>query len=177
MTNLDSLFKNRGITLPTKVRLVKAMAYLIVMYGCECWTKKKAECWAIDTFEQWCWRRLLRVLWTARRSNQPILKEISPAYLLEGLMLKLKLQYLTSWWEKVTCWKRPRFWEWLKAGGEGDDRGWDCWMVSLGQWTWVCANSGIWWSIGKPGMLQSMASQSIRHSWVTELKCKRIMNL
>ena len=141
MINLDSILKSGDITLPTKVRLVKAMAYLIVMYGCECWTKKKAECWAIDTFEQWCWRRLLRVLWTARRSNQPILKEISPAYLLEGLMLKLKLQYLTSWWEKVTCWKRPRFWEWLKAGGEGDDRGWDGWMASPTCWTWVWASS------------------------------------
>ena len=93
MTNLDSILKSRDITLPTKVHLVKAMVFPVVMYGCESWTIKKAECWRIDTFELWCWRRLLRVPWTARRSNQSILKEISPGCSLEGLMLKLKLQY------------------------------------------------------------------------------------
>ena len=93
MTNLDSIFKSRDITLPTKVHLVKAMAFPVVMYGCESWTIKKAECWRIDAFELWCWRRLSRVRWTARRSGQSILKAISPEYLLEGLMLKLKLQY------------------------------------------------------------------------------------
>ena len=93
MTNLDSIFKSRDITWPTKVRLVKAMVFLVVMYGCESWTIKKAECWRIDAFELWCWRRLLRVPWTARRSNQSVLKEINPEYSLEGLMLKLKLQY------------------------------------------------------------------------------------
>ena len=93
MTNLDSIFKSRDITLPTEVRLVKAMVFPIVIYGCESWTIKKAECQRIDAFELWCWRRLLRVPWTARRSNQPILKEISPKFSLEGLMLKLKLQY------------------------------------------------------------------------------------
>ena len=93
MTNLDSIFKSRDITLPTKVRLVKAMIFPVVMYGCESWTVKKAECRRIDAFELWCWRRLLRVPWTARRSNQPILKEISPEYSLEGLMLKLRRQY------------------------------------------------------------------------------------
>ena len=93
MTNLDSIFKSRDITLPTKVRLVKAMVFPVVMYGCESWTIKKAECWRIDAFELWCWRRLLRVPYTARRSNQSILKEISPEYSLEGPMLKLKLQY------------------------------------------------------------------------------------
>ena len=93
MTNLDSRLKSRDITLPTKVHLVKAMVFPIVMYGCESWTVKKAECRRIDAFELWYWRRLLRVPWTARRSNQSILKEISPEYLLEGLMLKLKLQY------------------------------------------------------------------------------------
>ena len=92
MTNLDSMFKSRDITLPTKVHLVKAMVFPVVMYGCESWTVKKAECQRIDAFELWCWRRLLRVLWTGRRSNQPILKEISPEYSLEGLMLKLKFQ-------------------------------------------------------------------------------------
>ena len=93
MINLDSIFKSRNITLPTKVRLVKAIVFLVVMYGCESWTVKKAERRRIDAFELWCWRRLLRVPWTARRSNQPILKEISPGISLEGMMLKLKLQY------------------------------------------------------------------------------------
>ena len=93
MTNLDSIFKSRDITLPTKVRLVKAMVFPEVMYGCESWTVKNAECRRIDAFEQWCWRRLLRVLWTARKSNQSTLKEISPGISLEGMMLKLKLQY------------------------------------------------------------------------------------
>ena len=93
MTNLDNIFKSRDITLPTKVRLVKAMVFPVVMYGCESWTRKKAECQRMDAFELWCWRRLLRVPWTARRSNQSILKEISPEYTLEELMLKLHLQY------------------------------------------------------------------------------------
>ena len=93
MTDLDSILKSRDITLPTKVRLVKAMVFPVVMYGCESWTVKKAECQRIDAFELWCWRRLLRVPWSARRSNQSILKEISPGCSLEGLMLKLKLQY------------------------------------------------------------------------------------
>ena len=93
MTDLDSIFKSRDITLPTKVHLVKAMVFPVVMYGCESWTVKKAECRRIDTFELWCWRRLLRVPWTARRSTQSILKEISPGISLEGMMLKLKLQY------------------------------------------------------------------------------------
>ena len=96
MTNLDSILKSRDITLPTKVCLVKAMVFPVVMEGCESWIIKKAECQRIDAFELWCWRRLLRVLWTARRSNQAILSEINPEYSLEGLMLKLKLQYLAA---------------------------------------------------------------------------------
>ena len=111
-----------------------------------------------DVFELWCWRRLLRVPWTTRRSNQSILKEISPEYSLEGLMLKLKLQYLATWCEELTQWKRPWSWEKLKAGGEGDNSGWDGWMVSLTQWTWVWASFRSWWWTGKPGMLQSMVS-------------------
>ena len=99
MTNLDSIFKSRDITLPTKVHIVKAMVYPVVMYGSDSWTMKKAECLRIDAFELWCWRKLLRVPWTARRSNQYILKEVSPEYSLEGLMLKLKLQIL--WPPKV----------------------------------------------------------------------------
>ena len=142
MTNLDSILKSRDITLPTKVHLVKAMVYSVVMYGCETWTIKKAECQRIDVFELWCWRRLLRVPWTARRSNQPILKEISPEYSLKGLMLKLKLQYFGPRWEEPTHWKRPWCWERLKTGGKGGNRGWNGWMASPTQWTWFWANSG-----------------------------------
>ena len=125
ITNLDSILKSRDITLWTKIHLVKAMVFPLVMYGCESWTVKKAERQRIDAFELWCWRRLLRLLWTARRSNQSILKEISPGCSLEGLMLKLKLKYLATWCEELTHWKRPWCWARLKAGGEGDDRGWD----------------------------------------------------
>ena len=123
MTNLDSILKSRDITLPTKVHLVKAMVFPVVMYGCESWTVKKAEHQKIDDFELWCWRGLLRVPWTARRSNQPILKEVSPGCSLEGLMLKLKLQYFGHLMEELTHWKRPCCWEGLGAGREGDDRG------------------------------------------------------
>ena len=101
MTNLDSILKSRDSTLPTEVRLVKAIVFPIVMYGCESWTIKKAEHQRIDAFELWCWKRLLRVPWTARRSNKSILKEISPEYSLEGLMLKLKLQYFGHWMQKA----------------------------------------------------------------------------
>ena len=136
MTDLDSILKSRDITLPTEVCLVKAMTFPVVMYRCESWAKKKAEHQRIDAFELWCWRRLLRVPWTAK-SNQSILKEINPEYSLEGLMLKLKLQnfghlmWRTDSLEKTLCWER------LKAGGEGDDRGWDGWMASPIQWTWT----------------------------------------
>ena len=131
--NLDSVLKNRDITLPTQSCLDKAIGFLVVMYGCESWTIKKAECQRIGAFELWCWRRLLRVPWTAKRSNQSILKEISPEYSLEGLMLKLKLQYFHHLIEKLTHWKIPWCWERLTAGGEGDDRGWNGWMASLTQ--------------------------------------------
>ena len=107
MTNLDSILKSRDITLPTKVRLVKAMVFPVVTYECESWTIKKAEHRRIDAFELWSWRRLLRVPWTARRSNQSILKEISPEYSLEGLMLRLKPNNLATWWEELTHLKRP----------------------------------------------------------------------
>ena len=169
MTNLDSILKSREITLPTKVHLVKAMVFPVVMYGCGSWTVKIAEHWRIHVFELWCWRKLLRVPWTARRSNQSILKEISPEYSLEGSMLKLKLQHLATWCEELTHLKRPWFWERLKAG-ERDDRGWDGWMASL-TWTWVWVNSGSWWCTGRPGMLQSMGWQRVIHAWETELMC------
>ena len=107
MTNLDSIFKSRDITLPTKVHLVKAMVFPAVMYGCESWTVKKAEHQRIDAFELWCWRRLLRVSWTARRANQSILKEISPGYSFEGLMLKLKLQYFGHMMQRTDSLEDP----------------------------------------------------------------------
>ena len=117
MTNLDSILKSRDITLPTKICLVKAMVFPVVMYGCESWTMKKAECWRIDTFELWWWRRLLRVPWTARRSNQSILKEISPGYSLEELMLKLKLQYFGHLLQRVDSLEKT-----LMLGGIGGRR-------------------------------------------------------
>ena len=122
MANLDSILRSRDITLPTKVRLVKAMVFPVVMYGCESSTIKKAECQRTDAFELWCWKKLLRVPGTARRFNQSILKEIGPEYSMDGLMLKLKLQYFGHLCEELTHWKRPRCCKRLKAG-EGDDRG------------------------------------------------------
>ena len=124
------------------------MVFPVVMYGCESWTVKKAECRRIDVFELWCWGRLLRVPWTARRANQSILKEISPGCSLEGMMLKLKLQHFGHLMGKVTHWKRLWCWEALGAGGEGDDRRWDGWMASLTRWTWVWENSRSWWWTG-----------------------------
>ena len=123
MTNLDSIVESRDITLPTKVHLVKAMVFPVVMYGCESWTMKKAEHRRIDAFEVWCWRRLLRVPWTARRSNQSILKETSPGCSLEGLMLKLKLQYFGHLMRRADSFEKTLCWERLRAGGEGDNRG------------------------------------------------------
>ena len=126
VTNLDSILKSRDNALPTKVHLVKAMVFPVVMYSCESWTVKKAEHRRIDAFEMWCWRRLLRVPWTARRSSQSILREISPEYSLEGLMLMLKFSTLATWWEELTHLKRPWFWERLKVGGATEDEmvGW-----------------------------------------------------
>ena len=169
MTYLDSILKSRDITLPTKVRLVKAMVFPVVMYGWESWTIKKAECWRIDAFELWCCGRLLRVPWTARRSNQSILKEISPEYLLEGLMLKLKLQYFGHLMQRADSFEKT-----LMLGKiEGRRRrGWqriDGWMASPIQWTWVWVNSRSWWWTGRPGVLQSMGLPRVGHDWVTEL--------
>ena len=131
MTNLDSTLQSRDITLPTKVCLVKAVVFPIVMYACESWTIKKAERGRIDTFELWCWRRLLRFPWTARRSNQSILKEITPEYSLEGLMLKLKLQYFGHPIQRIDSFEKTLMLGKMKVGGEGYDRGWDGWMASL----------------------------------------------
>ena len=140
MTNLESLLKSRDITLPRKVCIVKAMVFPVVRYGWDSWTIKKAEHWRIDAFRLWCWRRLLRVPWTAGRSNQSSLKEINPEYSLEGLMLKLKLQSFGHLMQIADSWKRPWCWERLRAGREGGNRRWDGWMVSQTQWTWVWAN-------------------------------------
>ena len=137
MTNLDSVFKSRDLTLPTKIRLVKAMVFPVVMHGCESWTVKKAECQRIYAFEPWCWRRLLRVPWTSRRSNQSILKDISPEYSLEGLTLKLKLQYFGHLMWRTDSLEKTLIWERLKVGREEDDREWDHWMASPTPWTWV----------------------------------------
>ena len=169
MTNLDSMLKSRDITLPTKICLVKAMVFPVVMYGCESWTVKKAERWRIDGFEMWCWRRLLRVPWTARRSNQSILKESSPGCSLEGLMLKVKLQYFGHLMWRVGSLEKTLMMGGTGVGGEGDDRGWDGWMASLTRWMWVWVNSGSWWWTGRPGMLWFMGSQRVRHNWATEL--------
>ena len=139
MTNLDSILKNINITLPTKVYLVKSMVFPVVLYGCESWTMKKAECRRIDVSELWCWRRLLRIPWTARKSNQSMWKEISPEYSLEGLMLKLELQL---WPPDVKNWligKGPdagKVWRHETKGTTEHESWW---------WTWVWANSGSWW--------------------------------
>ena len=139
------------------------MVFQVVMYRCESRTLKKAEHWRIDAFELWCWRRLLRVPWTSRRSSQSILKEISSEYSLEGLMLKLKLQYFGHLMRRSDSSEETLMLERLRG-----DRGWDGWMASLTPWTWVWANSGSWWRTGKPGVLQSMGSQRVGYDLVTE---------
>ena len=169
MTNLDSLFKSRDITLPTKVHLIKAMVFPVVMYGRDSWTRKNAGCQRIDAFELWCWRILLRLPWTAGKSNQSILKEISPEYSLKDWCWSWNSNTLTTWREGLTHWKSPWCWERLKAGGEGDDRGWNGWIASPTQWTWVWVSSGNEWWTGKTGVLQSMGSQRAGHPWATEL--------
>ena len=146
----------------------QSYVFSAIMYGCESWTINKAECRRTDAFELWSWRRLLRVPWTARRSTQSILNEISPEYSSERVMLKLKLQYVGHLMKELTHLKR--LWCWFKMKvGEGDDRGWDGWMASPTQWIWVWINSGSWGWTGRPGVLQSMGSQRVVHIWMTEL--------
>ena len=169
VTNLDSILKSRDITLPTKFHLVKAMVFPVVMYGCESWTIKKAELQRIDAFELWCWRRLLRVPWTARRSNQSILKEISPGCSLEGLMLKLKLQYFDH-----PMWRADSFEKTLMLGKIEDRR-----RRGQQRMRWLdgitdsmdmrLVNSGNWWWTGRPGVLLFVGSQRVGHNWATEL--------
>ena len=133
MTNLDSILKSRDITLSTKVHLIKTMVFPVVMYECERWTIKKSECWRIVAFELWCWRRLLRVPWTARRSSQSILQEISPDYSLDRLMPKLKLQYFGHLIWRTDSWEKTLMLGKIEGRRRGDDRGWDGWMASLTQ--------------------------------------------
>ena len=173
MANVDSILKSRDIALPTKIHLVKAMVFPVVMYVCESWTIKKAECRRIDAFELWCWRRLLRVSWTARRSNQSILKETSPEYSLGGWMLKLKLQYFghlmwrADWFEKILMTGKT------EGRKRRDVRGWVGWLDGIiSQWTCIWVNSGSWWWTGRSGMLLFMWSQRVGHDWVTELNWK-----
>ena len=167
ITNLDSILKSRDITLPTKVHIAKGIVFPVVLYGCGSWTIKKAGCQRTDASELWCWRRLLRVPWTARRSNQSILKEINPEYSLDpGLMLSWSSNTLNTWCEDLTHWKRPRCWERLKAGREGNDKGWDGWMTSPPQRREFEQTLGEW--RGKPDVLQSVWSQRLRGDFVTE---------
>ena len=169
MTNLDSILKCRDITLSTKVHLVKAVVFPVVMYGCESWTIKKAECWRIDAFELWCWRRLLRVPWTARRSNQSIIKEISHGCSLEGLMLKLKLQYFGHLMQRADSFEKTLMIGKIE-GGRRRGRQRMRWLDGiLTQWTRVWVNSGSWWWTGRPGVLWFMGSQRVGHDWATEL--------
>ena len=158
-----------NITLLTKVHLVKAMVFPVVMYGCESWTIKQAESQRMDACELWCWWRLLRVPWTARRSNQSILKESVLNINWKDWCWSWYSNILATWAKNWLIWKDPdagKDWR-EKKGGEGDDRGWDVWMTPSSKWTWVWANSGIWWKTGKPGVLQAMGSQS--RTGLTEL--------
>ena len=175
MTNLDSILKSRDITLPTKVCLVQAMVFSSGHVWM--WELDYKENWAL---KNWCfWTVVLektlesRVPWTAGRSNQSILKEISPGCSLKGLMLKLKLQYFCHLMWRADSFEKPWCWERLRAGGEGDNRGWDGWMVLPTQWTWVWVNSGSWWWTGRPDVLQLKGSQRVWHDWVTELNWKK----
>ena len=155
------------------------MDFPLVMYECESWTIKKAEHRGIDAFELWCWRKLLRVPWTTRRSKQSILKEISPEYSLEGLMLKWNSQYFGHLMWKTDSLENTLMLERLRAGGEeddrgeGDDRGWDGWMTSPTQWTAVWVNSRSWWWAGRPGVLWFMGLQRVGHNWASELNTTR----
>ena len=156
--------------MPTKYS--QSYGFSIVMYRCENWNIKKAECQRIDAFELW-WIRLFRVPWTARRSNQSILKEINPEYSLEGLMLKLKLQYFGNLMWRTDLLQKTLMLVRLKAGEEGDNRGWDNWMASPTQRTSVWASSSSWLWTGKAGMLQSIGSQSVKHNQATELNWRK----
>ena len=166
-TNLDSILKSRDITLSTNVHLGKAMVFPVVRYGCESWTIKKPEHQRTDASELWCWTRFLRVPWTARRSNQYILKEISPGCSLEGLMLKLKLQYHLMW--RADSFEKTLMLGKIKGGRRTGWQRWDGWMASPTEWTWIWINfRSLWWT-RRPGRLQFLGLQRVRHEWATEL--------
>ena len=158
----------KWIALPTKVHLIKAMVFPEVMYGCESWTIRKAEHQRMDAFELWCWKRLLRVPWTARRYNQSILKEISSECSLEGLILKLKLQYFGHLMLRADSLEKIVMLGKTEGRRSRGDRGWDGWVASLIQWAWVWANSRRWWGTKRPGVLQSMGSQRVGNDLATE---------
>ena len=171
MTNQDSILKSRDITLPTKVHLVKFFLWSYMDVRIELWRKLRAEelmllnCGVGE--DSW-------IPWTARRSNQSILREIGPECSLEGLCWSWNSNSLATWCKELTHLKRPWCWERLKAGGEGDDRGWNGWMASPAQWTWVWVNSGSWWWTGRSGVLRFMGSQRVRHNWATELNWTKL---
>ena len=170
MPNIGSILKSRDNTLPTKVRLVKALVFTVVMYGCEHWTIEKAEVQRIDALEPWCWRRLLRVPWAARRCNQSILKEISPECSLEGLMLKLKLQYFGHLMRRTHSMEMILMLGKFDGGrrrGRQTMRWLDSITNSMDMGFWV--DSGSWWWKGRPRVLQSMGLQNVGHDWGTEL--------
>ena len=148
MTNVDSILKSTDITLPTKVHIDQAVAFPVVTYGCDRWTIKKAECWRIDAFELWCWRRLLSVRWAARRSNWSILKEISPEYSLEGLMLKVKLQYFGHLMRGTDSFEKTLMPGKIEGRRRRADRVWDGWIASPTRWIWVWVCSRSWWWTG-----------------------------
>ena len=175
MTNLDSILKSRDITLLTKVHLVKAMVFPVVMYGCKSWTIKKTEHRTIDAFELWSWGRCLRVPWTARRSNQSMLMEINPEYSLKGLMLKLKLQYFGHLMWRTDSLAKALMLGKIEGRRRRDDKGWDGWMASLTQWTWFWSSSGSCWGTGKSGMVQSMGLQRVGHDWTELNSCNNSM--
>ena len=164
-TNLDSILKSGDITLPTKVRLVKAMVFPVVMYGCESWTVKKSEHWEIDAFELWCWRRLLRVPWTARRSNQSILKKISLGVHWKDWCWSWNSSILATSCEELTG-KDPDAGSGWRQEEKGGDREWDGWTASPTQWIWVWVNSGSWWWTRRPGVLWFMGSQRVGQDWL-----------
>ena len=145
------------------------MVFTVVMYGCKSRTINKSEGQRIDAFELWCWRRLLRVPWAARGSNQSILRKSILNIHGKNWCWSWNSNTLATWWEELTYSKRLWCWERLRAGGEGDDRRWGGWMASPTRWTWVWVSSRSWWWTGKPGVLQSMGSERVRHDWVTEL--------
>ena len=163
MTNLDSILKTRDITLPTKVRLVKAMVFPVVMYGCESGTAKKAECQKFDAFELWCWRRLLRIPWLQGDPTSPSWRRSVLGVHWKDWCWSWNSNTLATSFEELIHWKRPWCLEGLGAGGEGDDKGWDGWMSSLTRWAWAWVNSGSLWWTGRPGILRFMGLQRVRN--------------